>query len=40
MTFPNAIALKEYILSKPIKGHFILVKGSRGIGLEKIYDIL
>jgi UDP-N-acetylmuramoyl-tripeptide--D-alanyl-D-alanine ligase len=39
-SFLNAVALREFISSKPIKGRFILVKGSRGIGLEKIYDIL
>jgi UDP-N-acetylmuramoyl-tripeptide--D-alanyl-D-alanine ligase len=39
-SFQNAVALKEYISSKPIKGRFILVKGSRGIGLERIYDLL
>jgi UDP-N-acetylmuramoyl-tripeptide--D-alanyl-D-alanine ligase len=39
-SFQNVMTLKEYITSKPIKGRVILVKGSRGIGLERIYDLL
>jgi UDP-N-acetylmuramoyl-tripeptide--D-alanyl-D-alanine ligase len=39
-TFPDVISLKEFLKSKPVKGYHILVKGSRGIGLEKIYDTL
>jgi UDP-N-acetylmuramoyl-tripeptide--D-alanyl-D-alanine ligase len=39
-SFPDAVTLKDFILSKPVKGSLILVKGSRGIGLEKIYDLL
>ena len=38
--FPNVASLKDFMVSKPVKGSYILVKGSRGIGLEKIYDIL
>jgi UDP-N-acetylmuramoyl-tripeptide--D-alanyl-D-alanine ligase len=38
--FPDVASLKDYIISKPVKGKCILVKGSRGIGLEKIYDLL
>jgi UDP-N-acetylmuramoyl-tripeptide--D-alanyl-D-alanine ligase len=38
--FPDVDSLKDYIKSKPVKGCHILVKGSRGIGLERIYDIL
>jgi UDP-N-acetylmuramoyl-tripeptide--D-alanyl-D-alanine ligase len=30
----------DYLRTKPIKGHHILVKGSRGMMLEKIYDLL
>ena len=32
--------LIEYLKSEPVKGMTILVKGSRGMGLEKIYDLL
>lgn len=39
-TFPDASALGEYLRNNPVKGCTILVKGSRGIGLEKIYDLL
>ncbi|MBA4321406.1 MAG: UDP-N-acetylmuramoyl-tripeptide--D-alanyl-D-alanine ligase [Odoribacter sp.] len=39
-SFPDVDTLKEFILSKPIKGSHIFVKGSRGIGLERIYDLL
>jgi UDP-N-acetylmuramoyl-tripeptide--D-alanyl-D-alanine ligase len=38
--FPNVGSLKDFIRSKPVKGSHILVKGSRGIGLERIYDML
>jgi UDP-N-acetylmuramyl pentapeptide synthase len=30
----------EFLKSKPVKGHTILIKGSRGIRLERIYDVL
>jgi UDP-N-acetylmuramoyl-tripeptide--D-alanyl-D-alanine ligase len=39
-SFPEAGSLKDFIVSKPVKGSYILVKGSRGIGLERIYDLL
>jgi UDP-N-acetylmuramoyl-tripeptide--D-alanyl-D-alanine ligase len=39
-TFPDVPGLKDYIASKPFKGRYILVKGSRGIRLERIYDQL
>lgn len=39
-SFPDVLSLKEFIESKPLKGYHILVKGSRGIGLERIYDLL
>jgi len=39
-SFPEVGSLKEFIKSRPVKGSYILVKGSRGIGLEKIYDLL
>lgn len=38
--FPNVASLKDFLVSKPVKGRYVLVKGSRGIGLEKIYDLL
>jgi UDP-N-acetylmuramoyl-tripeptide--D-alanyl-D-alanine ligase len=39
-SFPDVGSLKDHIISKPVNGSYILVKGSRGIGLERIYDIL
>lgn len=39
-TFPDVTALYEFLRNKPPEGYTILVKGSRGIGLEKIYDLL
>jgi len=39
-TFPNVTKLKEFLKSKPIKGHHILIKGSRGMALEQVYDLL
>jgi UDP-N-acetylmuramoyl-tripeptide--D-alanyl-D-alanine ligase len=39
-SFSNVSALKDFLVSKPVKGKFILVKGSRAIGLERIYDLL
>jgi len=38
--FPDAISLVEFLKNKPVKGSTILIKGSRGMGLEKIYDLL
>jgi UDP-N-acetylmuramoyl-tripeptide--D-alanyl-D-alanine ligase len=40
MAFQDVTKLKEFLKSEPIKGSTILIKGSRGIGLEKIYDLL
>jgi UDP-N-acetylmuramoyl-tripeptide--D-alanyl-D-alanine ligase len=39
-SFPDVGSLKDFLQSKPVKGNHILVKGSRGIGLERIYDLL
>lgn len=39
-TFPNVTRLKEFLKSKPVKGHHILIKGSRGMALEQVYDLL
>ncbi|HLN20040.1 MAG TPA: UDP-N-acetylmuramoyl-tripeptide--D-alanyl-D-alanine ligase [Bacteroidales bacterium] len=38
--FKDSASLAEYLRNNPLKGNVILVKGSRGIGLEKIYDLL
>jgi UDP-N-acetylmuramoyl-tripeptide--D-alanyl-D-alanine ligase len=39
-SFYNTDKLIESLKSKPLKGYTILIKGSRGMGLEKIYDLL
>jgi UDP-N-acetylmuramoyl-tripeptide--D-alanyl-D-alanine ligase len=39
-TFPDTGALMDHLRVNPVKGYTILVKGSRGIGLEKVYDLL
>lgn len=39
-TFADAKSLAGYLRANPVKGYAILIKGSRGIGLEKIYDLL
>ena len=39
-SFPDIVSLSDYLKKEPIKGSTILIKGSRGIGLEKIYDLL
>jgi len=39
-TFRDIERVKEYLKSKPLKGYHILIKGSRGIALEKLYDSL
>jgi UDP-N-acetylmuramoyl-tripeptide--D-alanyl-D-alanine ligase len=38
--FKNADALAEYLKTNPVKGHHILVKGSRGVMLERIYNLI
>ncbi|NLV18662.1 MAG: UDP-N-acetylmuramoyl-tripeptide--D-alanyl-D-alanine ligase [Bacteroidetes bacterium] len=38
--FADSKALKEYITKFPLKGYHILVKGSRAMALEAIYDLL
>ena len=40
VSFPDVNKLTEFLIREPIKGKTILIKGSRGIGLEKIYDLL
>ena len=39
-SFAATALLKDYLEKNPLTGHFILVKGSRGIALEKIYELL
>jgi UDP-N-acetylmuramoyl-tripeptide--D-alanyl-D-alanine ligase len=39
-TFDNVDKLTEFLKRDPVKGNTILIKGSRGIRLEKIYDLL
>jgi UDP-N-acetylmuramoyl-tripeptide--D-alanyl-D-alanine ligase len=40
LAFPDVNKLKDFLKKEPLKGSTILIKGSRGIGLEKIYDLL
>jgi UDP-N-acetylmuramoyl-tripeptide--D-alanyl-D-alanine ligase len=39
-SFPDTERLRDFLKKKALKGFTILIKGSRGIGLEKIYDLL
>ena len=39
-SFADTTALRLFLTKQNINGFTILVKGSRGIGLEKIYDLL
>jgi UDP-N-acetylmuramoyl-tripeptide--D-alanyl-D-alanine ligase len=39
-SFPDVNKLIDFLKKEPLKGNTILIKGSRGIGLEKIYDLL
>jgi UDP-N-acetylmuramoyl-tripeptide--D-alanyl-D-alanine ligase len=39
-SFSDVSKLMEYLNNNTIKGNLILIKGSRGIGLEKIYSLL
>jgi UDP-N-acetylmuramoyl-tripeptide--D-alanyl-D-alanine ligase len=38
--FSDVNKLIDFLKSEPVKGNTILIKGSRGIGLEKIYNLL
>jgi UDP-N-acetylmuramoyl-tripeptide--D-alanyl-D-alanine ligase len=38
--FRNVIEAKEYLIQHPVLNNFILIKGSRGIKLEQIIEIL
>lgn len=40
LSFSDVNELRNYLRKKPLKGTFVLVKGSRGIALEKVYDLL
>lgn len=39
-SFPDVGKLRSYLKQSPLKGTTVLVKGSRGMTLEKIYDLL
>lgn len=39
-SFENTAKLKDHLVKKPLKGFTVLIKGSRMIGLEKIYELL
>ena len=39
-SFPDIRKLKDYLKSEQVSGYHILIKGSRGIALEQIYDLL
>jgi UDP-N-acetylmuramoyl-tripeptide--D-alanyl-D-alanine ligase len=39
-SFNSTETLKDFVRSNPLKGYHILIKGSRAIMLEKIYDLL
>jgi UDP-N-acetylmuramoyl-tripeptide--D-alanyl-D-alanine ligase len=39
-SFSDVQKLRDHLKSEPVKGCFVLVKGSRGMTLEKIYDLL
>jgi UDP-N-acetylmuramoyl-tripeptide--D-alanyl-D-alanine ligase len=39
-SFPAVDNLADYLKNNPVKGHTILIKGSRRIGLEKLYTQL
>jgi UDP-N-acetylmuramoyl-tripeptide--D-alanyl-D-alanine ligase len=40
LSFSNSDLLREYLEKNPVRDSYVLVKGSRGIALEKIYDLL
>jgi UDP-N-acetylmuramoyl-tripeptide--D-alanyl-D-alanine ligase len=39
-SFPDTDKLIEFLKTKHVSGHHILIKGSRGIAMEKVYDLL
>jgi UDP-N-acetylmuramyl pentapeptide synthase len=40
LLFHDVNKLADHLRADPLKGKTILIKGSRGTGLEKIYDLL
>jgi len=40
LSFPSRDELAEYLRARPAEGKLILVKASRAIGLEQIYDLM
>lgn len=38
--FPDVNSLNNFLRTEPLTGKTILIKGSRGIGLERIYELL
>jgi UDP-N-acetylmuramoyl-tripeptide--D-alanyl-D-alanine ligase len=39
-SFSDVIELSDHLKNEPVRGSSILIKGSRGMALEKIYDLL
>jgi UDP-N-acetylmuramoyl-tripeptide--D-alanyl-D-alanine ligase len=39
-SFKDVVKLRDHLKSEPVKGCFVLIKGSRGMTLEKLYDLL
>ena len=39
-TFPDADTLRTYLTGHPLNNRLILIKGSRGIHLERLTDLL
>lgn len=39
-SFPDVALLRKYLQREPVIGSLILIKGSRGMALERIYDLL
>ena len=39
-SFASINKLKDFLKAEPVKGNYILIKGSRGMTLEKIFDLL
>ncbi|MBR4882562.1 MAG: UDP-N-acetylmuramoyl-tripeptide--D-alanyl-D-alanine ligase, partial [Bacteroidales bacterium] len=38
--FDDSALLREHLVSEPLEGKTVLIKGSRGIKLERIFDVL
>ncbi|HRT34382.1 MAG TPA: hypothetical protein P5023_08120, partial [Bacteroidales bacterium] len=39
-TFLTSSELRDYLLLNPLNGYTVLIKGSRGIAVEKVIDVL